>query len=345
MSTSGSSLRRLATYLLKASVGIGLLGVAIWFNREQIDEVRQRRPDLSLFTFGFLLYLAGALLAYIRWFILVRTLGLPLRFWVAMQLGFIGTLFNIVIPGAVGGDVIKATYLLKLQSKKTQSAACIAIDRIIGLLGLFILGSIAGVVGWNNLEPEVRWLVGIVGFFTVATAGVLVVAFTPMIYRPIARRLSSRPKLAHSLQEFAEMGAAYRRRLPIVLGTLLMATLTHVLNVYGFYLLGKAMFPDVPGMDQHLLIVPLVLFSTAIPLPFGALGVAENVSDLLFRLANYEGGALAMMAFHVCQYIGSFLSLFVYLTYTRRGVQSEPGSESVQAEPVRSREGERLPQP
>ena len=125
------------------------------------------------------------------------------------------------------------------------------------------------------------------------------------------------------------MGSSYSRRRDVVVGTIAMATPTHVLNVLAFYALGRAMFPEVPGMAQHFLIVPLVLFSTAIPLPFGALGVAENVSQMLFKLAGYDGGLLSMMAFHVVQYIGSLLSLFVYLANLRqvRTLQAEAAEE------------------
>src|SRR5690606_11858374 len=79
-----------------------------------------------------------------------------------------------------------------------------------------------------------------------------------------------------------------------------------------------SVFPVVPGLAQHFLIVPLVLFSTAIPLPFGALGVSEHISDVLFRLADYDGGALTMMAFHVAQYLGSLIALFVYLANAKQ---------------------------
>ena len=58
-----------------------------------------------------------------------------------MLLGFIGVVFNLVIPGAVGGDLIKAAYLVRMHIKKTQAIASMVIDRIVGLLALFHPGS------------------------------------------------------------------------------------------------------------------------------------------------------------------------------------------------------------
>lgn len=325
-----SPVRQLIGYVVRLGLGLGLLALAVWANWGQMVEVMERRPNLGLFGLGFALYLAGAVLAFVRWYFLVRALDLPFTIRAALRLGFIGTLFNMVIPGAVGGDFVKAAYLIReLKQRKTQAAASVAIDRVIGLLGLFILALIAGALGWGSLAPEVRRLVGLAVALTLITCAVMLVAFTPVLYRPLARRLTGRPRLAHLLHELAVMGSSYSRRRDVVFGTIVMATATHVLNVLGFYALGRALFPEVPGMAEHFLIVPLVLFSTAIPLPFGALGVAENVSQMLFKLTGYDGGLLSMMAFHVVQYIGSFLSLFVYLANLRqvRTLQAEAAEE------------------
>ena len=55
---------------------------------------------------------------------------------------------------------------------------------------------------------------------------------------------------------------------------------------------------------QHFLMVPLTLFSMAVPLPFGALGLSEEVGQQLFKLVGHPSGALAMMGFRVLMYGG-----------------------------------------
>ena len=67
--------------------------------------------------------------------------------------------FNLVIPGGVGGDLIKAAYLVRMQIKKTQAIASMVIDRILGLLGLFILAAIAGAIAWGGAPTDVRTLI------------------------------------------------------------------------------------------------------------------------------------------------------------------------------------------
>ena len=165
---------------------------------------------------------------------LVRALGLPFRMRDAMRLGFIGLLFNMVVPGAVGGDFVKAAYLMREQSRKTQAAASVAIDRLIGLLGMFVLAVAVGAFSWGDVEPPVRRLIGAAVFLTVAVTAVMAISFAPPLYRPLAVRFAGRRRLSHALHELAVMGSAYRRRMDVVVATVVMSALTHVLNVLAF---------------------------------------------------------------------------------------------------------------
>jgi uncharacterized iron-regulated membrane protein len=56
----------------------------------------------------------------------------------------------------------------------------------------------------------------------------------------------------------------------------------------------------------------LILFTTAVPLPFGALGLSEQVSGRLFGLVHHPAGAVAMMGYRVLMYAGGLVSVGVY---------------------------------
>ena len=83
-----------------------------------------------------------------------------------------------MIPGAVGGDVVKAAYLARMHIRKTQAIASMVIDRILGLLGLFILAAVAGVLAWGLATPKVRSLIvaawGALGLGLVVLAAIYV---------------------------------------------------------------------------------------------------------------------------------------------------------------------------
>jgi len=135
-SPSRASIRATIVNLVLCGLAFGLLGWTIWKNWEKLSEVWAARPDPNLLAASLAIYVTGLLFSFARWYRLVRALGLPFRLRDALRLGFIGNVFNLVIPGAVGGDVVKAAFLCREQEKKTQAVASMVIDRAVGLLGL-----------------------------------------------------------------------------------------------------------------------------------------------------------------------------------------------------------------
>ena len=254
------------------------------------------------------------MLTFTRWYFLVRVVEPRFTLGAALRLGFIGNVFNLVIPGAVGGDLVKATYLIRMDIKRTQAVASMVIDRIVGLLGLFLLAGVAGLVAWPMAGSKVRLLIGIVWAAVAAGLLVLFAIFNQSLTRNFPSLLEGQGKIPGILRELKVMSETYRKRLDLVAGSLLASSCIHGLFVIAFYIVSLAIFPSlVPGLAQHLLIAPLALFTTAVPLPFGALGISEQVSGQLFTMVNHPGGVLAMLGFRVLMYAGGLVCVGVYL--------------------------------
>ncbi len=298
-----------------SGLAFALLGWTVWSNRAKLAEVWAKKPDANLFAAGLAIYMGALLVTFLRWHRLVTALGLPFRFRDAIRLGFIGNVFNLVIPGAVGGDVIKAAFLCREQEKKTQAIASMVIDRALGLLGLFVLAGAVGVFAWNDAAPPVRRLIGFAWIMVACGTVGLAILFTPALYRPIGKVFQGRGKLEVLFGELIAMAAAYRERLGVVFVALGMAVLGHSMYVLCFFLASKALFGvETPTVLEHYLVVPLVLFSTAIPMPFGALGVTEQVSKTLFaNIVGFASGDIAMLGYRAVMYAAGLISVFVYL--------------------------------
>lgn len=296
------------------ALAFGLLALVVWQNWGKIVAVFSRRLDLRLLAVAQAVYLVGLVSTFLRWYLLVRVIDPRFTLRAAGLLGFIGSVFNLVIPGAVGGDLIKAAYLVRMHVKKTQAIASMVIDRIIGLLGLFTLATIAGGLVWNQADPDVRRL--IVAVWIATGLGVLLLAaiFLQAFTRLFPGLGKGHSRLHVITAELNEMSTTYRRRLDVVGTCWAMAMGNHSLNVLAFFLVGRMLFPGMTTtLAQHFLLAPLTLFTMAVPLPFGALGLSEGVADQLFNLASHPGGSLAMMGFRVVMYGGALVGAVVYL--------------------------------
>jgi uncharacterized membrane protein YbhN (UPF0104 family) len=296
------------------ALAFGLLGLVIWGNADKIREVFSRPLDLRLLAIAQAIFLIGVVSTFVRWYLLVRVIDPRFTLRAAVLLGFIGNVFNLVIPGAVGGDLIKAAYLARMHIKKTQAIASMVIDRVIGLLGLFMLATIAGILVYGTAPTAVRNLI-LAAWVATGTGVLFLAAIFAQAFTRLFPGLGRGPSRMHLVTtELNEMSTTYRRRLDVVGICALMSMGNHTLNVLTFYLIGRMLFPTMPTtLAQHFLMAPLTLFTMAVPLPFGALGLSEGVADQLFKLVQHPSGFLAMMGFRVVMYGGALIGAIVYL--------------------------------
>lgn len=299
---------------LLLGVGLAFLGWTLYSNRAVLAEVLSRPIRWGNFVAAFVFMAAAALITYFRWYALVRMLGVPFRLIDSLRLSFVGAFFNLVIPGAVGGDLVKAAYLARMDLPRTQAITTLLIDRAVGLVGLFYLASIAALAGWSGLPQTVRNL-GIFAMAMAAAGSVALVAIMLDLPNRLLPGLSkSHGKLGHLARELGALSKSYRSHWKGVVATVAVSALCHGLACVACYQVGVALFPNFSvGLDKHLMIFPLVLFSTAVPLPFGALGLSEKLSDELFSFVGHPSGGVAMMGYRVLTYAFTLISLVIYL--------------------------------
>src|SRR5213076_442328 len=97
---------------------------------------------------GFTLFCLAAGLTMVRWYLLVRALELKLTLRDAFRFGLIGIFFNTFLPGAGGGDIIKAAVLARGQTRRTAAVATVIMDRLLALWGLVWFVAILGSLFW-----------------------------------------------------------------------------------------------------------------------------------------------------------------------------------------------------
>src|SRR5262249_21912408 len=92
---------------------------------------------------------------FVRWYLLVRAVGLPFTVTNALRLGMVGYYFNTFLPGSVGGDIVKAAFLAREQSRRTVAVATVLMDRVLALWAFVGYVAVAGSVFW-----ALGWLQG-----------------------------------------------------------------------------------------------------------------------------------------------------------------------------------------
>jgi uncharacterized membrane protein YbhN (UPF0104 family) len=262
-----------------------------------------------------LLYIQSGVTTW-RWNLLLRAQEIRLPFRRAFGLTMIGLLFNVAIPGAVGGDLMKGYYITRATGGRRSSAATsILLDRVVGLLGLLLLAVLMVAANHRELAQNAatRRLGAVLGAGLIAGMGVL---FTLGLAGPRLAQWSRLPGLVRNV--FRSL-SEYRKRSSVIPTAIAVSVLSHLFSCMAYYIafrsLGTA--EDV-SPAYFFLLVPLGFVATAVPLSPGGIGVGQAAFFALFRIVSSSHATAAADAFTVYQFAAILISLsgfYWYLSY------------------------------
>jgi hypothetical protein len=253
---------------------------------------------------------AAVLLTFVRWYVLAQALDLPLPPHEALRLGLIGYFFNTLLPGSIGGDLVKAAALVRTQERRTRAVSSVIIDRLVGLMGLVVLAAASGPVfrwaGGSDLaaQPAVAAIARMAVWTLVGSAAVwLLLGLLPeWRAQRFAGRLTRIPRLGGVLAEFWQAIWLYRQRPGAVAVALGLAVVNNALNVLAFHTAVRVFAgesAELPTLAEDFVLVPVGLVVKALfPAPGGA-GGGEYGYGKLYQLAGRPAalGVLGSLAF------------------------------------------------
>lgn len=308
--TAGKSRRRLFVNLLRFVVSFALLAYVIDHVRSDDPETFVRlltQPkDWPLLVAAWLCCASALGVGFMRWYVLIRSLGLAITPLRTVRIGVFGFMLDFAALGAVGGDLVKAALLAREQhGRGIEAAASVVADRVVGLL--MLLTATASILWWSRADlPAPLGVVSQIAGVAAVAAWTAIAA----VFASVSLRLADEGRLSRLgtpgalLARVIEAARMYRRRPSVMVLACLLALTGLTLNVTGFYLLSRGLPAVGPTWAEHWRIVPPALLSGLIPLPADTLGVLDYaVSQLYVTVtqgrASESLGLLVVMAYRV----------------------------------------------
>jgi hypothetical protein len=294
--------------------------------QDSFQQIWQADKNWTLLGAALLAFLAAQLLTIARWYWLVRALELPFRWNDAVRLGFLGYLLTFVSLGAVGGDLLKALFVAREQpGRRIEAFATVIVDRILGLYSLLLLAAIAVVVSgiWRSPPSVAVAVLCQTVFGTTALATVIILSLLSLggnRAQSQFRRLSRAPKIGAVLKPLAAAVQVYRRDLPTVITSIIVGLVSQFLLAACIWAIAAALLPAAPGIGKHLILVPLALLTTVLPLPGYGLGAFEMALEFLYRHVGATaagGGLVVAVGFRVVMVLTAVISAVIYATHRR----------------------------
>jgi glycosyltransferase 2 family protein len=318
--------------ILRWTIPLAIVGYLVFDVRRQagFDQIWYGGKNWSFLGLALLFFLAAQLLTIARWYWLVRALDLPFRWNDAVRLGFLGYLLTFVSLGTVGGDLLKALFVAREQPRRRLEAfSTVVVDRVFGLYSLILLAAgaiIASGIWQSPTTPAVGILCqAVFGVTAASTVGLLIfLSLRGSPTQQIVEWLGRLPMLGKHIKPIAGAVLVYRRKLITVVASIIVGLISQALVAASLWAVARALSAGGPGAGAHLIIVPLALLTTLLPLPGYGLGVFELALEFLYRhvgLAGAGTGLLVAVGFRIVMVATAAIGA-VMCAATRREVGS-----------------------
>ncbi|MGH7201677.1 MAG: lysylphosphatidylglycerol synthase domain-containing protein [Planctomycetaceae bacterium] len=300
------------------------------------------RPIRWIFLLLALIVCAAALvLTFARWYLLVWGLEFPFGFGDALRLGLIGFLFNYVAPGSVGGDIVKAVMIAREQtSRRAVAAATVLLDRVLGLLALFLVGGLVVLIPTPLVQrPEFQTVALVFWIGSLAGLAGLAVILHPATPRSAwLNRLVRLPLVGGVMADLINAVLLYQSRRRVLAAAMGISIVGHLGTLSAFYLCARALHaPEtVPGYVAHLQFIPAAeVVGVLVPLP-GGIGALEEAVNYFYLLAGAlpDDGFLTAIAYRVLTILVAAAGAAFYLTQRREIREALDESPSHEKRPL-----------
>jgi len=207
-------------------------------------------------------------IANIRWMILLNVFNYRLTYIQLLQYFWIGIFFNQMLPSSIGGDAARIYYLRKSSGNIKSATLGVFLDRIFGIAGLSFLAWSALFFLPSTLDDSIIQSGIIISFGVFGLVSVLFVLDYLPFNLPNWKIIRGLNSLSLSARN-----AILSRNFGLVL--IILSISIHLLSVIVFIALSEGMMLNINWLDM-LLIIPLIILFTLIPISFAGWGLREG---------------------------------------------------------------------
>jgi len=289
--------------LLKLAIKLAFSVALVWWVLRTVDRdvLVQHFFKISVLTV-IILTISTTLLSVIlalRWRLILSHLGTVLTLRHVISITLLSTFFNQTLPSTLGGDILRAWAARRSGATLGLATNSVIIDRIIALLALLIMGTLAipYLLFLTGGEAAVYAIIGIIGGGIASTAILAILHKLPHSWTswPVIRGLMNLSKA------FVSIMGKPRIFLP-ALGHSFVIHLGIVIIAFfiGLSLDSRAIFSD------YLVIIPTVILVSSLPISIAGWGIREGAmvvgmglvgipSDIALAVSILLGGLFVLV--------------------------------------------------
>ncbi len=271
--------------LFRLLVSVLAIGGILYSVRNEIAEalvILRTEVIWSWFMAAIVVYFLAHTVLAIRLSYVFKVQHVHMTFREVLYLSFLGLFFNLFLPSAVGGDVVKMYYAYQHSGKKLASTTSVVLDRLMGFVALILMAMIAlGFLSNEINDPRVNRLVYIF-------LGIMLFSMFFLGSKRFARifkfgTVVIPPKLKKKLSDIYHALYQYKAHKETLFITIALSFFGQALFILIHYLVAESLHIDI-NVWLFFLFVPLIAIVSMAP-SIGGLGVRE--AGVIFFFKQY----------------------------------------------------------
>lgn len=272
---------------------------------EELAAISGIRLLSCCFTAFFLVFCQSTLSA-VRWQMLVKAQGIELSFSRAFSLTFQGIFFSLCLPGgAVGGDVVKAAYIVRETqgNKKVEAITSIFVDRLTGLIALFGLALVFVLFHLKVIVTFPKALQAALYTLSLLCLAGLCAAFF-ILFHDLFLKLSLIKKLVLFVDKFVKGAVTrilssvdiYRKKWKTLFLTCIMGIfIIHPLLFLALYFIADILTGKMQNIFTVFFASAMGNVASCLPGTVGGLGARDKIMQLLLERGEFSSSDAAMI--------------------------------------------------
>lgn len=297
-------------------------GLIYWmFSRGYLDvsEIANAFQPVYFIAF-FILAGVNLILNHVRWVAFLRAQGFENGFVDTLPLSFIGLFFNFAIPGSIGGDIVKAYYIVQdNKDRKLQAATTILMDRVIGFYSMLGLAVLAVLFNWQTaMSSKALMTASIMIGIGFTGASLVLAAALSSRWKRYEKFLTILAKLpgGHLTLRLLNAIQSYRNNVRELAYGVLLSVGGQGSAILFMILTGHALGEHSIPLSAYFFAVPIGFILSAIPLAPAGIGVGQVAFLFLFKM--YLGvetpvGQTGITIFQLCLLGWGLVGAYFYL--------------------------------
>jgi uncharacterized membrane protein YbhN (UPF0104 family) len=207
-----------------------------------------------------------------RWVLLLRAAGAAITAGHAAHIFLVSSFVGSFLPAGVGGDAARAYGLKRVTSRGHEALASVAVDRVLGVLALVVMG-VVGLTAWAP-GSGLDWRVAVASAVVVAACAAAF--WSDAIVRALVPTHHHDGPMGRRLLGLADAVGAYREHRGALASVMAWSIGVQLLRIAQAYLLGLGLGLVVP-FRYYLVFMPVGLLMLLLPISISGFGLPQGV--------------------------------------------------------------------